>query len=407
MTNTTETPVPENALPIAGIRLATASAGVRKAGKIDLCVIEVAEGARSAGVFTRNVFCAAPVTICRDHLARSTPRLLIINSGNANAGTGEQGFVDARAVCAAGARQLGCAEEAVLPFSTGVIGQRLPAEKIVAALPMAISALATQAWSDAAAAIMTTDTFPKYSSAQVTLDGSTYTVTGIAKGAGMIKPDMATMLAFVATDLPLSAKAVAQMVREVSDRSFNRITIDGDTSTNDSCMLIATGSLATGAIGPDGKHWDAARGAVEAVFKTLARAIVRDGEGATKLVSVEVSGGASEADCLKAAYAVAESPLVKTALFASDPNWGRILAAVGRSGVTGLRMENIGIALDDYPIIQRGEPVPGYDESVSARIMAGKEFAIRVSLGDAPHAVEVLTCDFSYDYVRINAEYRS
>ncbi|MBM4227878.1 MAG: bifunctional glutamate N-acetyltransferase/amino-acid acetyltransferase ArgJ [Gammaproteobacteria bacterium] len=417
MTNTTHipaTPIPatqiavtENALPVAGVRLATASAGVRKAGKVDLCAIEIAEGARSAGVFTRNVFCAAPVTICREHLARTAPRLLVINSGNANAGTGEQGFVDAHAVCEAGARLLGCPAEAVLPFSTGVIGQRLPSEKIIAALPTALSGLSPAGWPAAAAAIMTTDTFPKCYSAQVVLAGVTYTVTGIAKGAGMIKPDMATMLAFVATDMPLSASGVTAMVREVADRSFNRITIDGDTSTNDSCMLIATGALKEGAIQPGDARWTQACDAVEVVFKALARAIVRDGEGATKLVSVQVSGGESTAECLKAAYAVAESPLVKTALFASDPNWGRILAAVGRSGVAGLRMENIGIALDDYPIIQRGEPVPGYDEAVSARIMAGKEFAIKVTLGDAPHAVEVLTCDFSYDYVRINAEYRS
>lgn len=407
MINATESPVVENALPVNGIRLATASAGVRKAGKVDLCVIEIAEGARTAGVFTRNVFCAAPVTICREHLARSTPRLLVINSGNANAGTGEQGFVDAHAVCKAGAHLLGCPSAAVLPFSTGVIGQRLPAEKIIAALPAAISGLSPAGWPGAAAAIMTTDTFPKCHSAQVTLAGITYTVTGIAKGAGMIKPDMATMLAFIATDLPLSALGVSEMVREVADRSFNRITIDGDTSTNDSCMLIATGALEDGAIEPGDTHWASAINAVEAVFKALARAIVRDGEGATKLVSVHVSGGESAAECLKAAYAVAESPLVKTALFASDPNWGRILAAVGRSGVVGLRMENIGIALDDYPIIRGGEPVVGYDEAVSASIMAGKEFAIRVTLGDAPHSVEVLTCDFSYDYVRINAEYRS
>lgn len=397
--------ITDQALSVPGIRLATASAGVRKAGKVDLCLVEMAPGGRAAGVFTRNVFCAAPVTIARRHLDTLPPRLLVINSGNANAGTGERGFEDALAVCRSAAGLLGCPTEAVLPFSTGVIGQRLPAERITAALPGAVAALTDADWPAAAGAIMTTDTFPKCVSARVMLSGREYRITGIAKGAGMIKPNMATMLAFIATDLPLAQGPLDAMLGKLADRSFNRITIDGDTSTNDSCVLLATGDLSAPLADPAAEAL--AGEALEAVFKALARAIVRDGEGATKLVTVAVSGGISEAECLKAAYAVAESPLVKTALFASDPNWGRILAAVGRSGVEGLRMDRIGISLDDCLIIRGGEPVPAYEEAVAARIMAGKEFTIGVTLGDGPAAVEVLTCDFSYDYVRINAEYRS
>ena len=397
--------ITDQALSVPGIRLATASAGVRKAGKVDLCLVEMAPGGRAAGVFTRNVFCAAPVTIARRHLDTLPPRLLVINSGNANAGTGERGFEDALAVCRSAAGLLGCPTQAVLPFSTGVIGQRLPAERITAALPGAVAALTDADWPAAAGAIMTTDTFPKCVSARVMLSGREYRITGIAKGAGMIKPNMATMLAFIATDLPLAQGPLDAMLGKLADRSFNRITIDGDTSTNDSCVLLATGDLSAPLADPAAEAL--AGEAMEAVFKALARAIVRDGEGATKLVTVAVSGGISEAECLKAAYAVAESPLVKTALFASDPNWGRILAAVGRSGVEGLRMDRIGISLDDCLIIRGGEPVPAYEEAVAARIMAGKEFTIGVTLGDGPAAVEVLTCDFSYDYVRINAEYRS
>lgn len=397
--------ITDQALSVPGIRLATASAGVRKAGKVDLCLVEMAPGGRAAGVFTRNVFCAAPVTIARRHLDTLPPRLLVINSGNANAGTGERGFEDALAVCRSAAGLLGCPTQAVLPFSTGVIGQRLPAERITAALPGAVAALTDADWPAAAGAIMTTDTFPKCVSARVMLSGREYRITGIAKGAGMIKPNMATMLAFIATDLPLAQGPLDSMLGKLADRSFNRITIDGDTSTNDSCVLLATGDLSAPLADPAAEAL--AGEALEAVFKALARAIVRDGEGATKLVTVAVSGGISEAECLKAAYAVAESPLVKTALFASDPNWGRILAAVGRSGVEGLRMDRIGISLDDCLIIRGGEPVPAYEEAVAARIMAGKEFTIGVTLGDGPAAVEVLTCDFSYDYVRINAEYRS
>lgn len=397
----------EAALPVQGIRLATVSAGIRKIGKVDLCLLEIAEGARTAGVFTRNVFCAAPVSLAREHLLQRSPRLLVINSGNANAGMGKQGYQDALEVCAASARLLSCDLAAVLPFSTGVIGQRLPVSKILAVLPQAIDNLSDTQWAAAARAIMTTDKVPKCISAQVKIDERTYTVTGIAKGAGMIKPNMATMLAFIATDAGIEQGPLEQLLREVCEKSFNRITIDGDTSTNDSCVLIATGNLESARVRPGEPAWQGVAAAVEQVCKALARAIVRDGEGATKLVNVQVSGGDSEAECLKAAYAVAESPLVKTALFASDPNWGRILAAVGRSGVTNLEIGRIGIALNDYPIIQSGEPVADYDESIAAKIMSSAEFDIRITLGESPLKVEVLTCDFSFDYVRINAEYRS
>lgn len=396
----------EAPLPIQGIRLATGSAGIRKVGKLDLCLIEIAEGARAAGVFTRNVFCAAPVLIAREHLARRSPRLLVINSGNANAGTGKQGRQDALDVCEGCARLLPSDVEAVLPLSTGVIGQRLPVSKILAALPQAMEKFSDEKWTEAARAIMTTDTVPKCVSAQVKVSEHVFTVTGIAKGAGMIKPNMATLLAVIATDAAIEQGPLEQLLREVSDRSFNRITIDGDTSTNDSCILISTGSLEA-RVRPGEPAWQGIAAAVEQVSKELARAIVRDGEGATKLVTVKVSGGGSEAECLKAAYAVAESPLVKTALFASDPNWGRILAAVGRSGVTNLEIENIGITLNGYPIIQGGEPVAAYDESMAAKIMSNAEFEIGITLGESPLSVDILTCDFSFDYVRINAEYRS
>jgi glutamate N-acetyltransferase/amino-acid N-acetyltransferase len=392
---------------VPGVRLATAAAGVRKVGRVDLCLLEIAPGARAAALFTRNRFCAAPVHVARAHLALAAPRLLVINSGNANAGTGIQGHADALAVCAAGAVQLGCEIEAVLPFSTGVIGQRLPAERIVETLPGALDTLHGDGWLAAAQAIMTTDTVPKWASARVNGARGSHVVTGIAKGAGMIKPDLATMLAFIATDAPVTRPALATLLREVCDRSFNRITIDGDTSTNDSCVLVATGVPADVAFVPGHQDWPAFAAAVEAVCVSLARAIVRDGEGATRLVTVRVDGADSTADALKAAYAVAESPLVKTALFAGDPNWGRILAAVGRSGVADLDITQVSIALDDYAIVRDGEPVQEYEEKVAADIMARPEFEIRVTLGRGTAAVEVITCDFSYDYVKINAEYRS
>lgn len=394
-------------LAIAGVRLNTVAAGIRKTGRVDTVVIEIAPGAAVGAVFTRNVFCAAPVEVSRQHLATTTPRLLVINAGNANAGTGVQGHRDALDVCAAAARSLGCEAAAVLPFSTGVIGQRLPAAKLVDAMPGAIAGVTDDGWEAAAKGIMTTDKVSKVASVTTACASGRYRVTGIAKGAGMIKPNMATMLAFIATDAKVEPVALQALTREIADRSFNRITIDGDTSTNDSCVLIATGQAGGPALDASHPDWATFVQGVEHVFVELSRAIVRDGEGATKLVAVTVRGGRNEADCLRAAYAVAESPLVKTALFASDPNWGRILAAVGRSGVTDLRIDEIGISIGDVAIVAGGEPVPGYDESAVARVMETAEYEIAIAIGHGPACTTVLTCDFSFDYVRINAEYRS
>ncbi len=395
------------ALAIPGIRLNTVAAGIRKTGRVDTVLIEIAPGSAVGGVFTLNVFCAAPVDIARRHLASATPRLLVINAGNANAGTGTQGHRDALAVCAAAAAGLDCEPTAVLPFSTGVIGQRLPAEKLVAAMPAALTGLTADGWPAAAQGIMTTDTVPKCVSVTIATAAASYRVTGIAKGAGMIKPDMATMLAFIATDAPVAREDLQTLTQQLADRSFNRITIDGDTSTNDSCVLIATGRAGGAPLTPAHPDWPAFAEGVGVVFAELARAIVRDGEGATKLVAVAVDGGESEQDCLRAAYAVAESPLVKTALFASDPNWGRILAAVGRSGVPSLRIAEIDIHIGDVPIVRGGEPVPGYDETAVATVMKRPEYEIAIRIGQGRARCVVLTCDFSFDYVKINAEYRS
>jgi glutamate N-acetyltransferase/amino-acid N-acetyltransferase len=394
-------------LAVAGIRLNTVAAGIRKTGRVDTVVIEIAPGATTGGVFTLNVFCAAPVEIARHHLASAEPRVLVINAGNANAGTGAQGHRDALDVCAAAATSVGCSTEAVLPFSTGVIGQRLPAEKLIAAMPAAVTGLVEDGWAAAARGIMTTDTVPKCVSLRVQTSAARYTVTGIAKGAGMIKPNMATMLAFIATDAPVERGALQTLTRELADRSFNRITIDGDTSTNDSCVLIATGRAGGPVLSPVHPDWTAFAAAVGQVFRELARAIVRDGEGATKLVTVAVSGGRSERDCLRAAYAVAESPLVKTALFAADPNWGRILAAVGRSGVPDLAIADIDIRIGEVAIVRGGEPVAGYAEAAVADVMKTAEYEIGIVIGRGPAHTSVLTCDFSFDYVKINAEYRS
>jgi glutamate N-acetyltransferase/amino-acid N-acetyltransferase len=394
-------------LPIAGVTLSTVCAGIRKSGHPDLTLIQIAPDASVAAVFTQNLFCAAPVTLARQHLITHAPRLLVINSGNANAGTGAQGMADARSVCHAAGEGLGCSSEHVLPFSTGVIGQRLPAEKITAALDAALANLQEDAWAAAAVGIMTTDTVPKCVSREVNVGGQRYRITGIAKGAGMIKPNMATLLAFIATDARINAPDLNTLVAELAERTFNRITIDGDTSTNDSCVLIATGQACAHPLLPHTADWRAFTTALEQVFADLARAVIRDGEGATKLVTVAVRGGQTTADCLRAAYAVAESPLVKTALFASDPNWGRILAAVGRSGAQGMRLEDIAIAIGNVPIVARGEPVPGYVEADVARVMQGAEYEIAVQIGTSETQAAVLTCDFSFEYVRINAEYRS
>lgn len=395
-------------LSVPGVRLATIGAGIRYQGRDDLLALELAAGSQCAAVFTRNAFCAAPVTLARHHLSRTAPRYLLVNSGNANAGTGARGFEDARACCVALAEAAGCRSEEVLPFSTGVIGEPLPVERLTAALPALLERLDAEAWPVAARAIMTTDTVPKLCSRTVEIGGRTATITGIAKGAGMICPDMATMLAFIATDAVVASETLQACLKSAADRSFNAITIDGDTSTNDACVLAATGALGNAPIVDEtGADYAALQAAVESVCVELATAIVRDGEGATKLVTVRVEQARDRDEARRVAYTIAHSPLVKTALFASDPNWGRILAAVGRAGVENLVIEDVDIWLGEVRIVEAGGRAADYTEQAGATVMAESEILIRVALRRGAVDAEVLTCDFSYDYVRINAEYRS
>ena len=392
--------------PVAGIRLGSACAGIKKPDRRDLVVMEIAEGARCAAVFTRNAFCAAPVTVARNHLAGTAPRYLLINTGNANAGTGAQGLRDAESCCAALARIAGCSQQQVLPFSTGVIGEPLPVERIIAGLPPALGALDANGWALAAQGIMTTDTRPKGASRQIDLHGQTLTVTGIAKGAGMIRPDMATMLAFVATDAAVDAQLLQSCLQQAVDASFNRITVDGDTSTNDACVLIATGASGL-SIGAADAAYETLGAALREVCVELAQAIVRDGEGATKFITIDVRGGRDSDECRNAAYAVAHSPLVKTAFFASDPNWGRILAAVGRSGIADLDIDRVVMHLDEVCIVRDGGRAAEYREEEGQRVMQRAAITIRIELGRGAASTEVWTCDLSHDYVRINAEYRT
>ena len=393
---------------VDGVRIGVASAGIKKVGRIDTVVFELCEGASVAGVFTLNAFCAAPVTVAKEHLAATSPRYLLINTGNANAGTGQAGMLNARNSCAALAELTDVAPTAVLPFSTGVIGEKLPVDKLIAAMPAAISALASNAWESAANGIMTTDTRPKATSRQINIAGRTITITGISKGAGMIKPNMATMLGYVATDANIAPAVLQAMLDQSADASFNRITIDGDTSTNDACVLIATGKAGGEQLTEtSGPVFDELQRVFNEVFLELAHAIVRDGEGATKFVAVEVSGANDVSEALKVAYAVAESPLVKTALFASDPNWGRILAAIGRAGVDSLDVAALTVHLDDVLITEHGGRAESYTEAAGAAIMKQAEIRIRINLNRGQHAETVWTTDFSYDYVKINAEYRS
>lgn len=394
--------------PIAGIRLGTTSAGIKKPGRRDLVIIEICEEAHITAVFTQNAFCAAPVAVARAHLSSAPPRLLLINTGNANAGTGTQGLSDAHSCCEALARLAGCTEQEVLPFSTGVIGEPLPVFKIVEGLPAAYANLSVTGWHDAAHGIMTTDTVAKGVSRQVEMMGTLVTVTGIAKGSGMIRPDMATMLAYIATDAAISREVLQQCLNEAVKVSFNRISVDGDTSTNDACVLIATGQSAFALI--DSTAHPAYSNMLRVITEVcveLAQAIVRDGEGATKFITLEIDGGASETECDAVAYSIAHSPLVKTAFFASDPNWGRILAAIGRSGVAGLDIEGITIHLDDVCIVRNGARAPDYTEQQGQQVMRREDIAVKVDLGRGTHGATVWTCDFSYDYVRINAEYRT
>ncbi|MBX3662716.1 MAG: bifunctional glutamate N-acetyltransferase/amino-acid acetyltransferase ArgJ [Burkholderiales bacterium] len=405
-------PDPAALLPVPGVLLGIAEAGVRKAGRKDLLLMQLDPGARVAGVFTQNRFCAAPVVVCRQHLSMIDPdqgiRALIVNTGVANAGTGKDGMSRARQSCAAAAELLGCAPSQVLPFSTGVIMEPLPVDRIVAGLPQCRAALKADAWADAAAAIMTTDTLPKAQSRQVSIGGATVTVTGIAKGAGMIHPNMATMLGFIATDAAVSQPLVKAAVLHAAQRSFNCITVDGDTSTNDSFMLIATGKASMAEI-TDAKsaEYAAFRDAVTEVATVLAQSIVRDGEGATKFITVRVEAGRNEEECRRVALAIAHSPLIKTAFFASDPNLGRILAAIGYAGIADLDVEGIELYLDDVLVAERGGRSPGYREAAGQRVMKQSEITVRVVLNRGKAAATVWTCDLSHDYVSINADYRS
>jgi glutamate N-acetyltransferase/amino-acid N-acetyltransferase len=402
-------PNPDQLLPVKGITLGIAEAGIKKANRKDLLIMQLGEKARVAGVFTLNRFCAAPVVLCKSHLAAGQGiRALVVNTGNANAGTGEEGLKCARRTCSEVAKLLGCAEEQVLPFSTGVILEPLPVEKIVAGLPAAVADLNESNWFNAAQAIMTTDIVSKAVSKQIRLGDTTVTVTGIAKGSGMIHPNMATMLGYVATDAALSQPLLEALVHHAADRSFNCITVDGDTSTNDSFMLIATGEAGVPEITDAASaHYAVLRDAVTEVSQVLAQAIVRDGEGATKFMTIAVEGGVSEAECRQVAYAIAHSPLVKTAFFASDPNLGRILAAIGYAGIADLDVDRLKLYLGDVLVAENGGRAASYQEQDGQRVMKEPEITVRVLLGRGLAAATVWTCDFSYDYVKINAEYRS
>ncbi len=396
---------PAALFPIAGVTLSYAEAAVKKPGRKDVLLIELAEGCQVVGVFTRNRFCAAPVHLCRSHLASGLPmRALVVNTGNANAGTGEDGRQRALAVCQAVAEQLGCQAEQVLPFSTGVILEPLPFEKINQALPQRQPAN----WADAAEAIMTTDIQPKAASRQLVLGGKTITLTGIAKGSGMIHPNMATMLGFVATDAVIAPELLQDLLRQVADASFNSITVDGDTSTNDSFMLISSGQAGNAPINQvDSADYQAFAAALQSLSIELAQAIVRDGEGATKFMTITVEGGCSREECKTIGYAIARSPLVKTAFFASDPNLGRILAAIGYAGIDDLDVDQLSLYLDDVLVAVNGGRNPAYQEEDGQRVMNKPEILVRVVLGRGEAVATVWTCDFSYDYVRINADYRS
>jgi glutamate N-acetyltransferase / amino-acid N-acetyltransferase len=404
---------PEQLHPVAGVTLGWAEAQIRKPNRKDVLVLSLDESATVSGVFTSNRFCAAPVIVCREHLERARAggkpiRALVVNTGNANAGTGEPGLALARETCSELARLAGTAPEQVLPFSTGVILEPLPIDRLKAGLPTALTNLRASHWYEAAQSIMTTDTLPKAVSRQVTIDGHTVTLTGISKGAGMIKPNMATMLGFLAFDAAVSQPVLDALVKEVSDRSFNCITIDGDTSTNDSFILIASGKSSLPPVTTtESAAYVALREAVTQVAQTLAQLIVRDGEGATKFITIQVQGGKSVAECRQIAYAIGHSPLVKTAFYASDPNLGRILAAIGYAGVDDLDVGKIDLYLDDVHVARAGGRHPEYREEDGQRVMKQSEITIRVVLGRGDAQATIWTCDLSHEYVSINADYRS
>jgi glutamate N-acetyltransferase/amino-acid N-acetyltransferase len=392
--------------PVAGVKIGIASAGIKKVGRKDVVIFELCEGSTVAGVYTLNRFCAAPVHVARRHMALGNIRYLLVNTGNANAGTGSEGMQNAARSCASLASLVNCSAEQILPFSTGVIGERLPIEKIESALPAALDNLSLTNWLDASYGIMTTDTRPKACSRQIDINGKQISVTGIAKGAGMIKPNMATMLGYIATDAIVDSSVLQELCSRAANMSFNRITVDGDTSTNDACVLIASGASGV-SIAPQDEHFDDFADTIFEVFVELAQGLVRDGEGATKFVSVNVKGGKTQKESLAVAYTIAESPLVKTALFASDPNWGRLLAAIGRAGIDDLDVENVSVHLGDVLIANKGGRAASYTEEAGQAVMSQENIDINVDLGRGDFSETVWTTDFSYDYVRINAEYRS
>jgi glutamate N-acetyltransferase/amino-acid N-acetyltransferase len=402
-------PTPEQLLPVRGVTLGAAAAGIKRWTRDDVLLVAILPGGRASGVFTRNRFCAAPVIVCREHLALGgETRALLINAGNANAGTGDAGVDAARRTCDAVGKELGCAAGAVLPFSTGVIMEPLPVDRIVDALPRCAAALSADGWYSAARAIMTTDTVPKGASRRIDVDAGTVTVTGIAKGAGMMAPNMATMLAFVATDAPIASNVLRGLAASIADVSFNRVTVDGDTSTNDSFVVIASGAAAMRPIEhADDPRLAPVRAALTEVAVELSQAIVRDGEGATKFIAITVEGGRDSAECDEVARRIAHSPLVKTAFFASDPNLGRIVCAIGNASISDLDPARVSFWLDDVLVVRDGGRATSYREEDGKRVMAQAEIGIRVSLGRGNAATTVWTCDFSHDYVSINADYRS
>ncbi|MCB5205902.1 bifunctional glutamate N-acetyltransferase/amino-acid acetyltransferase ArgJ [Methylovorus mays] len=394
--------------PVAGITLGYAKAHIRKPDRKDVLVMQLSPGTRVAGVFTQNRFCAAPVTLCREHLAGENEiRALVVNTGNANAGTGEPGMRHARETCDALAKLLGCQAEQILPFSTGVILEPLPIDRLIAGLPAAVADQRADGWLDAAEAIMTTDIVAKGASRQVTLGGKLVTVTGIAKGSGMIHPNMATMLGYVATDAAVSRSALQAIIDHAVNHSFNCITVDGDTSTNDSLILMATGQAGNAEISESSSEFEALRAVMTEVAVELAQAIVRDGEGATKFMTIHVEAGKDREECRKVAYAIAHSPLIKTAFFASDPNLGRILAAIGYAGIADLDVNAMQLYLGDVLVAEYGGRAASYEEAQGAAVMKEAEITVRVVLNRGNAKATVWTCDFSYDYVKINADYRS
>jgi glutamate N-acetyltransferase/amino-acid N-acetyltransferase len=395
-------------LPVAGVRLGTVSAGIKTPGRLDLVLLELCAHANVAATFTQNAFCAAPVQVAKQHLSQTSPRYLLVNTGNANAGTGDQGIAAALTCCEAIADAVDVDSCQVLPFSTGVIGEHLPVDVIRAAIPQVCAALTKDGWAAASEGILTTDTRPKAASRQLQLDNKTVTLTGIAKGAGMLRPNMATMLAYLATDAVIAQSALQACWQAVVEQSFNRITVDGDTSTNDAAILVATGAAGNVEIdGSEHPDYAAFKGVLESLALELAQGLVRDGEGASKFVTVQIDGGRSEQECLEIAYTIAHSPLVKTALFASDPNWGRLLAAIGRADVEDLNVERVEVLINDVLIAEKGCRAASYTEEQGVTAMAPTDLSVVVRLNRGQASATVWTSDFSYDYVRINAEYRT